>query len=199
MAVYTFLDKRHLSQLADDYGLGKLQAANGVAAGSVNTHYRLDAAKGRYFLKIDEVKSEIEVKREIDLLLYLRKHGFPCPQLIVDRKGRQYRELGGKCLSLYKFIDGHSRQAQDLTLGQIENAGRVLADLHTIGKSYKKGIENIEALFGSGSSSQMLLFMYVVSSMAVLALTQADTLPSVLSRSMSTRLDKITPNAIYLR
>lgn len=142
MAVYTFLDKRHLSQLADDYGLGKLQAANGVAAGSVNTHYRLDAAKGRYFLKIDEVKSEIEVKREIDLLLYLRKHGFPCPQLIVDRKGRQYRELGGKCLSLYKFIDGHSRQAQDLTLGQIENAGRVLADLHVIGKGYKKGIDN---------------------------------------------------------
>jgi homoserine kinase type II len=142
MAVYTFLDKRHLAQLADDYGIGKLQASNGVAAGSVNTHYRLDAAKGRYFLKIDEVKSEIEVKREIDLLLYLRKHGFPCPQLIVDRKGRQYRELGGKCLSLYKFIDGHSRAAAELTIGQIENAGRVLADLHVIGKGYKKGIDN---------------------------------------------------------
>ena len=112
MAVYTFLDKRHLAQLAEDYGLGKLQAANGVPAGSVNTHYRLDAAKGRYFLKLDEVKSEIEVKREIDLLLYLRKHGFPCPQLIVDRKGRQYRELGGKCLSLYKFIEGRSAETR---------------------------------------------------------------------------------------
>ena len=108
----------------------------------MNTHYRLDAAKGRYFLKIDEVKSEIEVKREIDLLLYLRKHGFPCPQLLIDRKGRQYRELGGKCLSLYKFIDGHARTADALTLGQIENAGRVLADLHVIGKGYKKGIDN---------------------------------------------------------
>ena len=142
MAVYTFLDRRHLVQLADDYGLGKLQSSNGVPAGSVNTHYRLDTAKGRYFLKIDEVKSEIEVKREIDLLLFLRKHGFPCPQLIVDRKGRQYRELGGKCLSLYKFIDGHAREATELSLGQIENAGRVLADLHVIGKAYKKGIDN---------------------------------------------------------
>ena len=54
---------------------------------------RLDTAKGRFWLRIDEVKSEIEVKREIDLLLYLRKHGFPCPQPLVDRKGRQYREL----------------------------------------------------------------------------------------------------------
>ena len=142
MAVYTILDRRQLLQLAEDYGLGKVQATQGIPSGSVNTHYRIDTLKGRFFLKIDEVKSEIEVKREIDLLLYLRKHGFPCPQLIVDRKGRQYRELGGKCLSLYKFIDGHSREAQDLTLGQIENAGRVLADLHVIGKGYKKGIDN---------------------------------------------------------
>jgi len=48
MAVYTFLDKRHLSQLADDYGLGKLQAAERRRGRvGVNTHYRLDAAKGR--------------------------------------------------------------------------------------------------------------------------------------------------------
>src|SRR5262244_799630 len=133
MAVYTNLDRRQLAELIEEFGLGKLQTSNGNGGGT-DGNCRLDTAKGRYFLKIDEVKSEIEVKREIDLLLYLRKHGFPCPQLIVDRKGRQYREVGGKCLSLYKFIDGHSRSASELTLGQIENAGRVLADLHVIGK-----------------------------------------------------------------
>jgi homoserine kinase type II len=142
MAVYTLLEKRQLAQLAEEYGLGKVAGTNGVVAGSVNTHYRIDTSKGRYLVRIDEVKSEIEVKRELDLLLYLRKHGFPCPQLAVDRKGRQYREIGGKCVSLYKFVDGHHREARRLTLGQIENAGRVLGDLHVIGKGYKKGIEN---------------------------------------------------------
>jgi len=136
------LDRRQVAQVADDYGLGRVQGSQGVPAGSVTAHYRLDTAKGRYFLRIDEVKSEIEVKREIELLLYLRKHGFPCPQLIVDRKGRQYREFSGKCVSLYKFVDGHARSARVLTLAQIENAGRVLADLHVIGKGYKKGIDN---------------------------------------------------------
>jgi homoserine kinase type II len=142
MAVYTTLERRQLSQIADDYGLGRIVAAQGIPAGSVNTHYRLDSAKGKFLLRIDEVKSEMEVKREIDLLLYLRKHGFPCPQLIVDRKGRQYRELAGKCVSLYKYVEGHVREAHQLTLVQIENVGRVLADLHVIGKGYKKGIEN---------------------------------------------------------
>jgi homoserine kinase type II len=142
MTVQAALEKRHLTQLADDFGFGKIQGTVPVPAGSINTHYRLETAKGRYFLRLDEVKSEMEVKRELDLLLFLRKHGFPCPQLIVDRKGRQYRELGGKCLSVYKYVDGHTRAAQTLTLGQIENAGRVLADLHVIGKAYKKGIDN---------------------------------------------------------
>src|SRR6185295_16730603 len=103
MAVYTVLSKREVSAIVEEYGLPKVVAVRGVPEGSVNTHYLIETVKGKFFLRIDEVKSEMEVKREIDLLLFLRKHGFPCPQLIVDRKGRQYRELGGKCLSLYKL------------------------------------------------------------------------------------------------
>ena len=110
--------------------------------GSVNTHYLLETVRGKFLVKIDEVKSEIEVKRELDLLLFLRKHGFPCPEPLADRKGRHYRELGGKCISVYRYIDGHSVDPDELTLGQLENVGRVLADLHLIGKAYKKGVDN---------------------------------------------------------
>ncbi|MGH7899564.1 MAG: phosphotransferase, partial [Candidatus Binatia bacterium] len=116
--------------------------SDGVARGSVNTHYLLNTSKGKFLLKIDEVKSELEVKREIDLLLFLRKHAFPCPQPLPDRKGRQYRELGGKCISLYRHIEGQSYDSEELSLNQLENVGRELAALHLIGKGYKKGIDN---------------------------------------------------------
>jgi len=142
MAVYTVLDKRELAEVVEDYGLVKLNAANGVANGSVNTTYLLETPRGKHLLRVDEVKGELEVKRELDLLLFLRKHGFPCPQPLADRKGRHYREFGGKCLSLYRWYDGHVLRNDRVTSGQLENVGRVLADLHTIGKSYKKGIEN---------------------------------------------------------
>jgi homoserine kinase type II len=142
MAVYTVLDKHDLAEIVDDYGLAKLVGAHGVSTGSVNTHYVLDTARGKHLLRIDEVKGELEVKRELDLLLFLRKHGFPCPHPITDRKGRHYRESGGKCLSVYRYYDGHVANPARLTAGQLENIGRVLADLHTIGKSYKKGIDN---------------------------------------------------------
>lgn len=142
MAVYTHLTKREASELAADYGLPKLVGVKPVPEGSVNTHYVLETAKGRFVVKIDEVKSELEVKRELDLLLFLRKHGLPCPVPLADNRGRHYRDWGGKHLSVYKYIDGHTVAPAKLTLGQLENVGRVLADLHLIGKTYKKGVEN---------------------------------------------------------
>jgi fructosamine-3-kinase len=56
MAVYTVLNQKDLNSIAAVYGLGKLIRGEGVSAGSVNTLYLLETAKGRFFLKIDEVK-----------------------------------------------------------------------------------------------------------------------------------------------
>ncbi len=142
MAVYTLIDREELARIVEDYGLGKLLVSDGVASGSINTHYFLNTARGKYLLKIDEVKSELEVKREIDLLLFLRKHAFPCPQPLSDRKGRQYRDLGGKCISLYRHIEGNTFDSSEFSSGQLEDVGREFASLHLIGKGYKKGIEN---------------------------------------------------------
>ena len=142
MAVYTQLTEREISEIVDDYGLVKVSAAKGIPSGSGKTNYLLETPRGKHLLRVDEVKGELDVKRELDLLLFLRKHGFPCPQPVPDRKGRLYRESGGKCLSIYRWIDGHVPNPTRLHSVLLEAVGRVLADLHTIGKSYKKGIDN---------------------------------------------------------
>jgi len=85
MAVYTQLDERDLSEIVEDYGLVKVTAAKGIPAGSVNTNYLLETPRGKHLLRVDEVKGELDVKRELDLLLFLRKHGFPCPQPVPER------------------------------------------------------------------------------------------------------------------
>ena len=98
MAVYTELRKTFLEELADDYNFGRLGAASSIPEGSVNSNYLIETTKGKFLLRIDEVKSESEVRREIDLLAFLRKHGFPCPHPVQDRTGRYYREYQGKCV-----------------------------------------------------------------------------------------------------
>jgi homoserine kinase type II len=141
MAVYTVIPAPELAQIAQNYGVAHLNGAHGIPAGSVNTHYLLVTTKGRYLLKVDETKSEAEVKREIDLLLFLRKHDFPCPEPIPDRRGQYFREWGGKRLSLYRYIDGRGMTTKRVA-AQIEQAGRILATLHGLCRAYKKGIEN---------------------------------------------------------
>jgi homoserine kinase type II len=142
MTAATKISRKELGEIGADYGFPRVTGVHEIGDASENTLYAVETVKGKFIVKIDEVKSEIEVKREVDLLLFLRKHGFPCPVPLADRRGRHYREWAGKSLSVYRYVDGRSIEPEDLTAAQLENVGRVLGDLHLIGKAYKKGVDN---------------------------------------------------------
>jgi homoserine kinase type II len=142
MAVYTELSKNFLEELVDDYSFGRITNVVGIPEGSVNTNYLLETAKGKFLVRIDEVKGESEVRREIDLLAFLRKHAFPCPHPLQDRMGRFYRDYDNKCVSIYRYHEGRVLPVMRLRPTQLETIGRSLGELHVIGKGYKKGIDN---------------------------------------------------------
>ncbi len=136
------LGKKELNEIAADYGLPRISTYRELAEGEPQTQILLDTPKGKFLVSIDPTKSEMELKRELDFLLFLRKHGFPCAAPLPDRRGRYYRDLGQRSLTLFKYVDGHPVAPDDFTTGQLENVGRLLADMHLIGKGYKKGVDN---------------------------------------------------------
>src|SRR5919108_1944508 len=142
MAVYTTLTKKEAVKIADEFGLGDLLSLSGIRNGSVNTHYFLSTKRGRFFLKIDEIKSEVEVKQELDLLTYLKKQGCPCVQPIKSKSGKHYLEFQGKYLIVSRHLDGAELPTESLTPVHLEALGHALANLHLIGRGYKKGIDN---------------------------------------------------------
>jgi homoserine kinase type II len=142
MAVYTALTKKEIARIADEFALGDLTSFNGIKNGSVNTHYFIETKRGRYFAKIDEVKSELEVKQELDLLFHLRKQGFPCLQPLKSKTGRFYLEVEGKHLTISRYIDGVELPVEALTSAHLSILGHAMANLHLIGRSFKKGIDN---------------------------------------------------------
>lgn len=142
MAIYTILKRRELVGFAEDFALGKLLKFSGISAGSVNTHYLLETSRGKFFLKIDEIKDRQEARREIDLLLYLQAGKFACPQPLPDRQGKYLLEYEGKVVSVYPYIAGKIFSEKALSLLQLERVGQALASLHLLGQVYKKGIEN---------------------------------------------------------
>lgn len=142
MAVYTEPSRDFTEELGEDYGFGRILKLTGIPEGSVNSNFAVETARGRFLLRIDEVKGEAEVRREIDLLCFLRKHSFPCPHPVQDRLGRHYRIFENKCASVYRYLDGKVLSPERLRPSQLETIGRALGELHVIGRGYKKGIDN---------------------------------------------------------
>jgi homoserine kinase type II len=142
MAVYTELNKAFIEELADDYNFGRTTKITGIPEGSINSNYQIEAGRGHFLVRVDEVKGESDLRREIDLLAFLRKHAFPCPHPLQDRMGRFYRDYKSKCTSVFRFYDGRVISPARLRSTQLETIGRTLGELHTIGKGYKKGIDN---------------------------------------------------------
>jgi homoserine kinase type II len=142
MAIYSQLGKKEITKIADEFALGEISSYYGIKNGSVNTHYLIETKRGRYFAKLDEVKSELEVKQELDLLFHLRKQNFPCIQPLKSKTGRFYIEVQGKCLTVSRLLEGSEVPVESLTATQVEALGHALANLHLIGRSYKKGIDN---------------------------------------------------------
>ncbi|OGQ75311.1 MAG: hypothetical protein A3G40_12765 [Deltaproteobacteria bacterium RIFCSPLOWO2_12_FULL_57_22] len=142
MAVYTPVTKKEVGKIVEEFGLGDLISYSGIRHGSVNTHYLVETKKGRFFIKIDEIKSELEVKQELELLLFIKRLGFPCLQPIKSKTGKYYHDFHGKCLSVSRHVDGVELPLEKLTPSHLEVLGHALANLHLIGRGYKKGIDN---------------------------------------------------------
>ncbi len=142
MAVYTVLDRKAVKRLVKDYGLGRLSTVQGISAGSVNTHYCLESTKGKFILRIDEVKDTSDAQREIDFLLFLRKQGFPCPRPVADKSGSYLQDYEKKAVSIYRHLAGKDFSAATLTNDHIEKIGQTLARLHIIGQEYDTPIRN---------------------------------------------------------
>src|SRR5574342_901214 len=138
MAIYTALNKKDIAKIADEFALGELSSFCGIKNGSVNTHYLIETKRGRYFAKIDEVKSELEVKQELDLLFHLRKSGFPCVQPLKSKTGRYYLEFEGKCLTVSRYLDGVELSVESLSGAHLGVVRHALANLLLIGKKKKK-------------------------------------------------------------
>jgi len=134
---------KELEGIAEEFSLGELFSIAGLRRETSESYYVLETKRGKFIIRVDGLKSEIEVKHEIDLFLFLRRHGFPCLQPLKTKRGRYYLEVDGKYVSASKNIDGVEVPVGDLSHTQLEAAGHALADLHLIGRGYKKGIDNL--------------------------------------------------------
>jgi len=137
------LDREDLLALSVSHGLGKPLASSGPLPGWRSRRYRLDTSKGHFEVRQRSADDAYDLlRREIDLLGFLEKQEFASPRVVADADGRSYVERGSWLVLVLRMPSGEYIDEEALTLRQIHTAGKLLGSLHTIGRGYKKTIEN---------------------------------------------------------
>lgn len=139
VAVYTHLDEVALrvlwSMYRDDQ---ELIRAEGIAAGSINTTYRLETEAGTFYLRINEAKTSDEVYYERDLLDVLRRSqlsGVITPRIMRTRVGGSFflvERRAGRPIwaALFPALDGRELSPAEVRGEHTEQVGAFLGRAH---------------------------------------------------------------------
>ena len=129
MAVYTHISAEDMAGLINQYDVGKLVSAKGIAEGVQNSNYLIDTTAGRFVLTVYEqmVDSE-DLPFFLALLNHLAEKNCPVPQSMPDRNGETLTRWNGKYLALIEFLPGLSVTVPNAT--QARAVGDALAQMH---------------------------------------------------------------------
>lgn len=136
MGTFTVLSDDELSALASEFSLGTVQSSRTIEAGTINSNFALETERGRFFLRVNEGKSEDDVAWEARLVGALADAGVATPKPVAARDGRLYAAVPGaptKFASAFPWRPGAHLHGGDVTPLHAEHFGRALATLHVAG------------------------------------------------------------------
>ncbi len=135
VGVFTQLGRAELCEVAEAFDLGETIGFQSIAAGTINTNFRLDTTKGRYFVRVNEGKAEADVAWEARLVEALAKGGVATLPPVVARDGRPYAPLAHtrKWVSVFPWRKGSHLEPSQVTTELAAELGAQLAKMHAVG------------------------------------------------------------------
>lgn len=133
MARLTRLDDDDLRALADAFALGAVSAWGEVPAGTINSNYWLEAGGRRWFLRVNEGKSEADVRYEAGLVAELAARGVVTPRPVMAADGQPLVARRERWISLFPWVAGSQRALGEVSAGDARAVGAALARLHLAG------------------------------------------------------------------
>jgi len=139
MAVYTSLDDAQLRTLLAIYpGCGDVQAVEGVAAGSINSIFRVTTSTGVFYVRVSEGQTLLELGKERDLLSHLHRHvhatsGVRAPHMRRNAaRGTFFTVADHQWACVFDELQGRELGVFELTPDHLAQLGRYLAQVHHV-------------------------------------------------------------------
>ena len=110
--------------------LGAPRGLTPIAAGTINSNFALETDRGRWFVRVNEGKTAADVEWEAALVVDLAAAGLPVPEPRAAGDGRRFAEHRGLLVSVFAWRPGRHRTPAEVTPGDADRIGEVLAALH---------------------------------------------------------------------
>ena len=135
MAQFTRLGNAELAELSDVFEIGAVEVVHPISAGTINSNFEVHSERGRWFVRINEGKSEGDVAWEARLIEALSTGGVTTPAPVAARDGRRYAPLPGtdKWVSVFPWRPGRHFGPDEITPEIASALGGALARLHLVG------------------------------------------------------------------
>ncbi len=131
----TPLEVEETRELLRGYGL-KLHSLAPLSKGTINSNYRAQTDAGPLFLRVNEGKTDHEVRFEADLIWHLTSHGVHTPAVWRTQRGQPFVRLPGpdggvgKQLMLMSWVEGDELTDDQIGEREAASVGAALAGLH---------------------------------------------------------------------
>ncbi len=121
MAVESIFVQADVETILSHYELGAVEAITPLTAGTVQTNLLLQTTQGKFVLRYYKQNRSFDAVRfEVNLIHYLKRHGYPCPGVLRDRQGRSLGVYRERPYAIFAFMEGvHVEQPTALQQAQL--------------------------------------------------------------------------------
>ena len=136
MAQFRSLSADDVRGILAAFSITGYRAHRPIAVGTINTNVRVETADGPLFLRINEGKSEGDVRREAAIVAHAAARGVPTPVPRADAAGALFARWGNELASLFPWVAGRTLARAELAPAHAAAVGDALARLHLAGDGY---------------------------------------------------------------
>jgi homoserine kinase type II len=137
MALYTVLTPEQIAEALARFGLPAPDRVKPEPKGSVNTNYHVWAGGERYFLRLNEGKTEADVRFEAEVHAHLHGNGFPVARLLPAADGRPFVPVAGKPAVLFSYAAGEEISREAAGPDRCRRVGEQLGRLHALAAGFR--------------------------------------------------------------
>ena len=137
MAQFRSLSADDVRGILAAFSITGYRAHRPIAVGTINTNVRVETADGPLFLRINEGKSEGDVRREAAIVAHAAARGVPTPVPRADAAGALFARWGNELVSLFPWVAGRTLARAELAPAHAAAVGDALARLHLASDGYR--------------------------------------------------------------